>query len=392
MGLPLQSPPTPPNIDDVFEGPEKKLEIYLSPGVSADGLRQFSTDEWADLLAEASCTILSHKSNAYLDAYLLSESSLFVFPYRVILKTCGTTTLLLVLPKLIRMASQLGTALELVQYGHLRYKFPEQQIFPHGSFAEEQAYLATHCREVRNCVLGPSNGACWYMLSANDFAVRQAFRSSAMTLPVPESPRDGDDVLEIAMEGLSPAVCQLFNRSSSLYACSLPDKDRMGTSERDLARCMTASSGLAKALPGVAIDDWAFDPCGYSMNGTREGFYYTVHVTPELDFSYASFESNDPMYRDPRLLQQIVALFEPASAVVTLTTRRIDCELPAYELPSYKRSSFEVRQLGQFTSVCYSHFMSISSRVGERSTPSSKASDCGKEIIYQCDHPLVAAA
>jgi len=367
------------------------MGIYLSPGVSADGLRQFSTDEWADLLAEASCTILSHKSNAYLDAYLLSESSLFVFPYRIILKTCGTTTLLLVLPKLIRMASQLGTTVEMVQYGHLRYKFPEQQIFPHSSFAEEQAYLATHFGDVRNCILGPSNGACWYMLSANNFPVRQAFRPSSMAMPVPVSPREGDDVLEIAMEGLSPAVCQLFNRSSSLYVCSLPDKDGMETSERDLGRCMTFSSGLAKALPGVAIDDWAFDPCGYSMNGTREGFYYTVHVTPELDFSYASFESNDPRYRDPCLLQQIVALFEPASAVVTLTTRCIDCELPAYEVPSYERSSFEVRQLGESTSVCYTHFMCMSSRVGERLTPSSKASDCGKEIICSSNQ-LVAAA
>jgi len=91
-----------PSEDVVFEGPEKKLEVYFSRcPTSADGLRQVSMEDLAEMLDMAACSILHHTQNAYFDAYLLSESSCFVFPDRVILKTCGTTTLLLVLPKVL---------------------------------------------------------------------------------------------------------------------------------------------------------------------------------------------------------------------------------------------------------------------------------------------------
>ena len=84
---------------DVFEGPEKKLDVYFSRGTCEAGFRQFQTAAWSDVLVDAACSILHQESNAEFDAYLLSESSLFVCPERVIVKTCGTITLLLLLPK-----------------------------------------------------------------------------------------------------------------------------------------------------------------------------------------------------------------------------------------------------------------------------------------------------
>lgn len=326
---------------EVFEGPEKKLDIFFRPAAPPEGLRHFAADTWAELLKDASCSILSTKENEHFDAYLLSESSLFVFPHRVILKTCGTTTLLLVLPKLIRMAEFLGSSIELLQYGHLRYKFPEQQIFPHSSIAEEQAYLARHFGTVFRSTLGPSEGCCWSM-----FAVE----SPDLKLePMPAAPADGDDVLEIAMEGLALDVCALFSRGASSASAA-------GVPERELAVSMTERSGLLELLPDVAIDDWAFEPCGYSMNGLRLGYYYTVHVTPEPDFSYASFETNDPRYREPNLVQRIVSAFAPSVAVVSLTTRRAGNELPAYSLPSFECTSLEVKMLGSAASVCCANF------------------------------------
>lgn len=327
---------------EVFEGPEKKLDIFFRPAAPPEGLRHFAADTWAELLQFASCSILSTKKNDHFDAYLLSESSLFVFPHRVILKTCGTTTLLRVLPELIRMAEFLGSSIQLLQYGHLRYKFPEQQIYPHGSIAEEQAYLARHFGTVFRSTLGPSDGCCWSM-----FAVESADLKLELQMPV--APADGDDVLEIAMEGLALDVCALFSRGASATSSS-------GVPERELAASMTERSGLLELLPDVTMDDWAFEPCGYSMNGLRLDYYYTVHVTPEPDFSYASFETNDPRYREPHLVQRIVSSFAPSVAVVTLTTRRAGSELPAYSLPSFECTSLEVKTLGSAASVCCANF------------------------------------
>merc|ERR1719454_2584022 len=150
----------------VFEGPEKKLEIFFARAPSVAGLRSFERLVWEEVCADASCTILHKQSNGDFDAYLLSESSLFVYPYRVIMKTCGTTTLLLALPKLMMLAERLGSGVESVQYGHYRYKFPEQQLFPHSSFSEEHSYLSRFFPNVTSAALGPADDPCWYMVSA----------------------------------------------------------------------------------------------------------------------------------------------------------------------------------------------------------------------------------
>lgn len=102
----------------VFEGPEKTLEVCfrrIDGSIPADadagertGLRQLPREDLDRICARARCTILSSVSNRYLDAYVLSESSLFVYPYMVVLKTCGTTTLLRCIALLIDFGRKLG--------------------------------------------------------------------------------------------------------------------------------------------------------------------------------------------------------------------------------------------------------------------------------------------
>jgi hypothetical protein len=65
---------------------------------------------------------------AELDAYVLSESSLFVYPTKWVLKTCGTTKLLRAVPRLLEMAAELNMLPRRCKYSRASFLFPEQQV------------------------------------------------------------------------------------------------------------------------------------------------------------------------------------------------------------------------------------------------------------------------
>ena len=123
----------------VFEGPEKTLEVCFrkineeAPVVAGPGapigLRRLSREDLARICARARCTILSCVSNQYLDAYVLSESSLFVYPYMIVLKTCGTTTLLRCIALLIEFGRKMGLEIDWVGYSRKNFNFPGDQQF-----------------------------------------------------------------------------------------------------------------------------------------------------------------------------------------------------------------------------------------------------------------------
>jgi S-adenosylmethionine decarboxylase len=107
----------PPPVSAIgFEGYEKRLEISFSEAsVFADpngrGLRALSRAQIDSVLDLARCTIVSELSNEDFDSYVLSESSLFVYPYKVVIKTCGTTKLLLAIPRMLELAEELSLPL-----------------------------------------------------------------------------------------------------------------------------------------------------------------------------------------------------------------------------------------------------------------------------------------
>lgn len=114
----------------VFEGSEKRLEVdfVLGGAAPAHGLRALCREQLDELMTLAHCCIVSSRSNQSFDAYVLSESSLFVYPTKWVLKTCGTTRLLDSVPRLLEMASAIGVQPVRAKFSRATFLFPEQQV------------------------------------------------------------------------------------------------------------------------------------------------------------------------------------------------------------------------------------------------------------------------
>lgn len=115
-------------------------------------------------------------------------------------------------------------------------------------------------------------------------------------------------------------------------------------------------SGIRDLIPGSVIDATMFNPCGYSMNGMKtdvsetfshtassclfihlngclkcgffprrvqQGTYWTIHITPEPEFSYVSFETNLSQTSYDDLVSKVVDVFKPGKFVTTLFVNQV---------------------------------------------------------------------
>ncbi|KAL9189900.1 hypothetical protein ACHAXT_009575 [Thalassiosira profunda] len=318
----------------VFEGPEKTLEVVFrkmigfehlnatddeaSIGDSArsgpvgaiqrTGLRKLARTDLDRICQRARCTILSSVSNRYLDAYVLSESSLFVYSYMIVLKTCGTTTLLRCVATLIELGRKIGLEVDWLGYNRKNFSFPGDQAFPHGSFHQEMDYLYSHrslCERLdgNGYTLGPVTGDHWFVFVA-DHTRRWA------------EDNDTDRVLNIMMFDIDQDVAQKF------YYDQYPARIDANESEEEATKRIsveqTKAAGIDSLVPGATIDPRAFEPCGYSMNSILFHSYSTMHITPEEGSSYASFETNQKVKDHTSLVSNVVRAFRPRRFVMTL--------------------------------------------------------------------------
>eukprot|EP00299_Pterocystis_sp_00344_P004851 c16135_g1_i1.p1 GENE.c16135_g1_i1~~c16135_g1_i1.p1 ORF type:complete len:404 (-),score=53.76 c16135_g1_i1:64-1275(-) len=271
-----------------FEGPEKTLEIeFDNVKFGSAGARDIPRESWDAILKDAGATILDHYSNSYFDSYILSESSLFVFNDKVVMKTCGTTTLLAALPKLTEASDKLGLTIGFTSFARKDLQFPEDQRSPHRNFNEEVKYFSKYVDACSAQILGPMTEDHWYLC----------------TSPHPhDETRESQCTLNIMMFELHPTAAAKFCKSATLVD----------------GAAMTVESGIQALLPQAHIHSWAFDPCGYSMNAIQGPNYGTVHVTPEPACSYASFETTCPA--DMELVRQVLDVFVPGRFTITLVT------------------------------------------------------------------------
>ncbi|PSS30554.1 S-adenosylmethionine decarboxylase beta chain like [Actinidia chinensis var. chinensis] len=283
-----------------FEGYEKRLEIlFFEPGIFADpggrGLRSLSKVQLDEFLDLAQCTIVSSLSNDEVDSYVLSESSLFVYPYKIIIKTCGTTKLLLSIPSILKFAEMLSLSVRSVRYTRGSFIFPGAQLFPHRNFSEEIAVLDSYFGKL-------GSGSKAYVMGSDDRPQKWHVYSASAE---PTNPLDHPvSTLEMCMTGLDKKAASVFFKTHASSAAA-----------------MTDLSGIRKILPASEICDFEFDPCGYSMNAIEGGAISTIHVTPEDGFSYASFEAvgyDLKVVSLDNLLERVLDCFQPREFSIAL--------------------------------------------------------------------------
>ncbi|MFY9941952.1 MAG: hypothetical protein WAK57_07235 [Desulfobacterales bacterium] len=264
-----------------FEGPEKKLEIILNS--PCPNLRSNHDGRWERVVSASRSFIISSISTAGVDAYLLSESSLFVWEDRILMITCGKTTLVNAVPEILRLTGRRNVAR--VFYERKNMLYPDQQST---QFEDDVARMA-----------GFFSGRAHLLGAASDDHIHLYTAGAG----APKPPRQA--TLQVLMHDLAPAVQACFSVR------------RAGTA----ARAETLS-GLDRVYPDMARDSHLFSPHGFSANAVAGKSYHTVHVTPQPQNSYASFETNR-FERDYRgTIQQVVSIFKPRRLMVLLTTAR----------------------------------------------------------------------
>ncbi|CAA0828807.1 S-adenosylmethionine decarboxylase proenzyme 3 [Striga hermonthica] len=325
-----------------FEGFEKRLEIsFLKPNISADpegkGLRSLSKSQLDEILGPAECTIVASLSNEHLDSYVLSESSLFVYPYKIIIKTCGTTKLLLSISPILKLAELLSLSVQTVKYTRGSFIFPGAQSYPHRNFSEEVSVLDEYFGN-----LGTSKA--YVMGNSDEYHKWHVYSACASSV---EASSDPVYTLEMCMTGLDRDKASVFYKQESSSAL-----------------LMTKSSGIRNILPESEICDFEFEPCGYSMNSIEERAISTIHVTPEDGFSYASFEAagyNLKRVGIDQLVERVLACFNPSEFSVSVHAefggKLVEDLCGLLDVNGYVSDETSLKELGSGGSIVYHKFL-----------------------------------
>ena len=271
-----------------FEGPEKNLQVifntlYYNTGTTLLSINQ---ERWQEMLDYAKCKILSTIENGKWKCYILSESSLFVYDDRIILKTCGTTPLLNALDDIILIGKELNLKPAAVFYWRKNFSNPSLQAPIHQSFENEANFLDEHLGgDSRKAILGPLEKDHFYFYYS-ELLPKDKFNPVFNTF-------------EIKMHEIHPETAKTFCWETG-------------------ARTVRPEvlNDIYEKLPEYKIDEFFFEPCGYSMNGIKEQNYETIHVTPESSCSYLSFETNDTEFINSNDKESaIIGRFKPFNCV-----------------------------------------------------------------------------
>ncbi|CAA0824993.1 S-adenosylmethionine decarboxylase proenzyme 4 [Striga hermonthica] len=200
-----------------FEGFEKRLEIHFSgDDPAALGLRQLDFPSLEKILHAVQCTVVSAVGNAHFDSYVLSESSLFVYPTKIVIKTCGTTQLLKSVRPFIDHGISLGLTLLGCRYTRGSFIFPLAQPYPHTSFKNEVIYLEANLPKnlthKKATTMNSKSNHKWHVFTA------------FVDGPPVDLSVDDSYTVEICMTELDPTLARNFFRYAS-FECVGSSRD-----------------------------------------------------------------------------------------------------------------------------------------------------------------------
>lgn len=298
----------------VFEGSEKKLEIIFNSATGS--IRELPETFWMEVIKAAGAKVLSKIENQDITAYLLSESSLFIWNECLVLITCGTTTLIQAAQKII---DHFGPdKIEAFFFERKNEYFPHRQ--------KTDFYEDMHVLDKK--------------LSTKAFRLGRADEHHLFLsyLVKKSDPVRLDRTLEVLMYDLQGPARKIFSNAKSTAAE------------------IRQQSGIDKIFSGFKIDDFSFDPTGYSLNAINGSKYFTIHVTPQECSPYVSFETNvsqDALDID-RALNSVLEVFRPSNFdIVYFDDKGFDDQI---KVPGYAKRSHIKHKLSDEFFVQFSHF------------------------------------
>ena len=295
-----------------FEGPEKKLELVFK--AKSVNLLEEPEVFWDELVELAQAKILSKLESETCKAFLLSESSLFIWEDRVILITCGTTTLIKAAKHLL---NRYGIdCIEEVFYERKNEYQPNLQK----SSALEDMHELQSLLGGKVMRFGRQDDHHVYIYNNN-------FHEQAHAGKV--------NTLELLMYGLKGEFKDSFVNDQ---------KNQKIVLEK-----------LTEVLPDFVFDTFFFEPEGFSFNALKGDQYATMHVTPQGSENYLSFEMDQVNLKESEeIVAKLVELCKPISYDIILFSAE-------EENVGLHRPPYEVKQISKCSTdsgykILYSHF------------------------------------
>jgi len=295
----------------LFEGSEKKVEICIDD--QSDNLRARGDDYWRLIVSQSEAEIISKISNQQLDAYLLSESSLFVWKDRFTMITCGSTSLADAIVYFLKDQPTDKISSLIFQRKNEYFAHMQPSSFPQDA---KKIHQQVHGKAFR-------------------FGDIDRHYNFLFHLDRPFSPPTNDTTSELLMYNIQGELAEML-------------REKNNTSEN-----IREALEIETILPGFHIDDFAFKPFGYSLNAIKDQLYYTIHITPQMESSYVSFETNvDLASSNSNVLLQLVEKFSPGSFDIVSFNDHSAKNIP----PSYHCSSKSKSDLSCGYSVSFYYY------------------------------------